>query len=163
MRLSITAYGQQQGDKSVPAVPDPVHRMVNPIIQSMAIIMRSFSIATVKLELVQSGMVPVSLISFKPLDDEHIPVTVKDMRPEILRGVLRTVLERFGLSSITISLDDNELNELREYWNYLESGQTQSEAADIAELEFDDIELPVQTDPGDVLKTDKSVEAEGDG
>jgi hypothetical protein len=149
MRIEAKMYGESTDGAARPAVPAPIYRMSQWIVQTVAVIMRAFSIEEVKLELAQSGPVPVSNIKFTPLMDDSLPKSLAVMRVDILRGILKTAFERFGLGTVKITLTDDERKELLEYWRQLETGAVPTADTDGVDIEISNIPLPVEADPGE--------------
>ena len=149
MKVDVAMFGEKTGDLEAPAVPQPVYRLVQWMVQTMSVVMRTFGISELRLELVQSGVIPVSVIKFQPMADMDVPKELADIRLELIRGMLLTAMERFGIGTLKLTLSDAEKDELRGYWSYLRTG-TQSKAPEAAKSEdivFENIPLPVETDP----------------
>ena len=150
MKVDVSMFGEKAGDSEAPAVPQPLYRMVQWMVQTISVIMRTFGIADLRLELTQSGMIPVSTIKFRPMAGMDPPKELVDIRLEMIRGVLLTGMERFGIGTIKVKLSEDEQKELREYWNFLQTG-VQPDAAPPAtkneDIIFANIPLPVETDP----------------
>ena len=146
MKIDMTMYGQKAGEQTEAAVPQPIYRLVQWAAQTMAVIMRTFGVAELKLELVPSGIVPVSTIKFQAMQEQGMPKELEDIRLELIRGVMLTLMERFGIGSIKLTLTQPEKAELSGYWEYLKTGQQAAPEAGDDSI-FAKVPLPVETDP----------------
>jgi len=63
--------------------------------------------------------------------------------------VLKTFMERLGVGMIKLGLAGPELAELKAYWEYLKTGVKPAGGATAdAGIIFENVPLPVETDPG---------------
>lgn len=151
MKVEVTMYGQKDGEAQNPAIPQPLYRMMQWMTQTITVTMRTFGIAELRLDLVQSGVVPVSVVKFQPLRGMAVPPELEAVRPEIIRGMLMTAMQRFGIGLVKIQLSAEEQEELRTYWKYLVTGEQPAGSKDAPPVEddtiFNNIPLPAEADP----------------
>ena len=140
MQIKVEIFADEKGQSHLPM---ELSRMNDAILQNMAVIMRSFSIGHIELKVSQAGLLPATELGFKPLLDEALPEPLKLVRSDIVRGILRTYMERFGVRSVDIVLSEAELTELRTYWKFLSTGNNKL----IEEMKFHDLPLTYDTDP----------------
>lgn len=149
MKIEVAMYGQKEDGVAAPAVPQPIYRLVQWIVQTLSVIMRTFGIAEVKLDIAPAGLVPVSSVKFQAMDKMSVPPELETIRLEIIRGMLKTAMERFGIGSIHLELTVDERTELQEYWSYLQTGiaPKPAESKRDENIIFEHLPLPVETDP----------------
>ena len=137
MQVSVQLFADEGG---VSRQAPELTRMTETMVQTVAVLMRTFSIAHVELVAHPTGFFPACDLSFKPLDDEHLPAPLKG---SILSGVIRTMFERFAIQSLTINLPPEELVELNTYWDFLKSGNEDT----LEKLKFQRVPLEYEMDP----------------
>ena len=71
MKVDIAMFGQKADGKETPAVPDVIYRLTQWGIQTIAVTMRTFGIAEMRLELAPSGALPVATAKFKPMEEDR--------------------------------------------------------------------------------------------
>lgn len=149
MKVDVSMFGEKSDGKDAPAVPMPLYRMVQWMVQTLSVIMRTFGIAELRLELTPSGMIPVTTIRFQPMPGMDLPKDLADIRSAVMRNMLASGMERFGIGMIKLTLSEEEKTELREYWSFLLTGVPPPAAptAKNEDIIFNNLPLPVETDP----------------
>jgi len=140
VQVRVQLFADEAGKTRQPA---ELVRMNETMLQTIAVMMRTFSIAHVEMNANPTGFFPACDMAFKPLDDEKLPAPLKAIRGSILSGVIRTLFERFGIQALTINLPAEELNELRTYWDFLQTGKEET----LEKLKFQRVPLEFETDP----------------
>ena len=141
-RGPITVTGSQEQTTNAPITPPALLRQRDWVFQHIAVWMRNYSMAYVDVKIEPAGVIPVSNVAFQPLDDAHFPASLKIVRTDIVR-MLKLLFERYCISSFRITLTKMELEELRKYWQYLDTGD--QSAADA--LRYKDVKLQYERDP----------------
>ena len=161
MDLQVRLFGQNGSTTSAdgeqaqntPYTPLPLLRQRDWVFQHVAVWMRTYGMRYMQLEAQAVGSFPATNVSFQPLDDENIPDTLRYVRPDIIR-MLKLIFERYCISSFGITLSEEELQELRTYWRYLQDGDPQA----AEDLRYNRVPLQFDQDP----KPTEAVQLDGD-
>lgn len=119
MKVSISMF---QNDKEEVQLPQPLFNLSEQIVQSIVVYMRLFAIKSTQLDITYAGVVPVSNIKFNSDDETQLPEEFKIIRTDIIKGVIKTLMERFAIGKIDIALTDEEKTEIQQTWETLKSG-----------------------------------------
>jgi hypothetical protein len=157
MELKVKLYGQrgavdieaEHSPPNTPGAPPELLRQKDWLFPQIAVFMRTYSIAHFEVTIEPSGVIPISTVGFRPLDDGHLPPALKTIRPDIVR-MLKLLFERWCINSITISLSDKERDELRVYWQFLATGET----TDADNAKYAGTPLHFDTDPTNATVAD---------
>lgn len=141
MKISVKVFGVD-GKPDTPAIPQELFRQIQSIQQLLVVPMRTFGISTIQLNILPTLPVSDVQVSTKDMDKTLIPKALLDRRRGVLRGIKELMLV-YGLNEISIALSDKEWDELKAYWVYLASGN--SEALD--NEHFKDVPLRYEVDP----------------
>lgn len=121
MKLSMNMFGKD-GDEAPMLLPE-LNRMSRKISETLVDYMRLFAVSKVRLELEATGVVPTTTLKFEAEETSGIPDALKVIRPDILRGMVKTLMERFSIGEINIELSDDERAERALLWDFYKTGE----------------------------------------
>jgi hypothetical protein len=166
MDIQVTLFGRQQPITDAaapdaeaqrdPLTPPELLRQREWVFQHIPVWMRTYNIGQLALSLKPAGAVPTADIQWAPLPDvddaQDVPPLLVDIRPDIIR-MLRIIFERFCISTFAIVLTADEMDELRTYWRYLQTGASEDAEA----LRYRNVPLQREQDPRpqEVAETDE--------
>lgn len=117
MKLSIKVFGE---DGNRIKVPMPIFRMKDWMLPQLGNLMNIFGLSEVHLVVKTTNLFPTFTLDYDTFTHE-VPAIMQDIRTDVLAAI-KLLMISFGYQSITVSVNDEELNKLRTYWSYIEDG-----------------------------------------
>ncbi len=152
MNIESKLYGTEGPDGAEPLSPK-LQRMNDWVLQTLGVVLRNFGIKQAKLDVTKSGLAPVIRLHIKPMKGIKPPQVLSEIDFDMMNGVAKSLMVRFGISDISITLTKAERKELQEYWEYIDTGITAESAAADA-LDKLQMKLELDIDPGDTVSND---------
>lgn len=141
MQIRSKSFGTPN-NPSIPAVQQELHLQLDALQPHLAILMRTYGIATIQLNI--KPAIPISDVQLlkKDMDLTYMPIALRDVRHRILKNIKDLMLV-YGLYTISIALSDEEWSELIAYWKYLSTGKT----VELDDIQFKNVPLHFEVDP----------------
>ena len=118
MKFAVTVYKPAEGGIDF---PDEIARTRDLIIVSLASLMHLHGIARIQANAVSVGPETITQPKFEPIDDDYLPQQLKLLRNRVAKNVL-DVLIAYGIHDIKLEPTEEETNNMRARWRYLEEG-----------------------------------------
>jgi len=117
MKLSIKVFGE---DGKRIKVPMSIFRMKDWMLPQIGNLMHVFAISEVHLVVKTASLFPTFTLDYATFSSD-LPQIMHDIRTDVLAAI-KTLMITFGYQSITLTINDTELEQLRMYWGYIEDG-----------------------------------------
>ncbi|MFC1453678.1 hypothetical protein ACFLQL_00675 [Verrucomicrobiota bacterium] len=122
MKINISMYG----DEKQQIADQEVFRAKDFAIQSITIWMRWCGIDKVELTRVRGGISSLSELKWAGHDDTTMPSIAKQFRSYALFYIIKNLMDHFGIHIVEITLEKEELDEQRKYWQYIKDGKNET-------------------------------------